>query len=61
MEDEPPNWVIAAFYPSGFPRQNAQSGFYTVTARFGRDHADALQNLLKGRLEAPSVRCSSTA
>ena len=47
MEEEPPDWVIAAFYPLGFPRQNAQSGFYTITARFGRDHAAALQNLLQ--------------
>jgi hypothetical protein len=47
MADEPPDWVVAVFYPSGFPRQDAQSGAYTMTARFGRDHAEALKNLLK--------------
>jgi hypothetical protein len=44
--DKPPDWIIAAFYPIGFPRQNAQSGAYTMTARFGRDHAVALRKLL---------------
>jgi hypothetical protein len=47
MVDEPPDWFVAAFYPSGFPRQDAQSGAYTMTARFGRDHAEVLKNLLK--------------
>jgi len=46
LVDEPPDWVIAAFYSTDeFPRQFAQNGAYTVTARFERDHADALQNL----------------
>ena len=36
---EPPNWFVCQFYPTGFPRQNAQSGFYSLTARFGVDHA----------------------
>lgn len=40
------NWIIAAFYPKGFPRQKAQSGAYTLTARFNIDHADALMTLL---------------
>jgi hypothetical protein len=53
MDDDPPDWVIAAFYPVGFPPQDAQSGAYTVTARFGRDHADALQSLLND----PSKQC----
>jgi hypothetical protein len=43
---EPPDWFIAAFYPAGFPRQNAQRGLYTMTARFGVDHADAVEALL---------------
>jgi len=43
---DPPNWIIAAFYPLGFPRQDAQRGAYTMTARFGVDHADALRALL---------------
>ena len=46
MLDEPPGWIIAAFYGQGFPRQNAQRGAYTMTARFGVDHAVALRNLL---------------
>jgi hypothetical protein len=44
--DEPPDWIIAAFYPEGFPRQNAQSGAYTMTAQFGRDHAAVIAKLL---------------
>jgi len=48
------DWVIAAFYPKGFPRQNAQNGAYTLTARFGRDHAEALDELL---LSDPSNHC----
>jgi hypothetical protein len=43
--DEPPNWFICNFYPLGFPRQNAQAGAYTMTARFDRDHADAIAEL----------------
>ena len=44
--DEPPDWIIAVFYPAGFPRQNAQRGVYTMTARFDVDHAEALKKLL---------------
>ncbi len=44
VTDEPPDWFICGFY-TGFPRQNAQSGVYTMTARFGRDHAEAIANL----------------
>jgi FRG domain len=45
--DEPKeNWIIAVFYPEGFPRQNAQHGAYTMTARFDIDHADKLKDLL---------------
>ena len=47
--DEPPDWFIAVFYPVGFPRQNAQSGAYTCTARFGRDHSIAIAELLEDR------------
>jgi FRG domain len=43
--EEPPDWFICAFY-TGFPRQDAQAGAYTMTARFGRDHADAIARLL---------------
>jgi hypothetical protein len=43
--DQPHDWIIAAFYPAGFPRQNAQRGAYTMTARFDVDHADALKAL----------------
>ena len=45
--DEPPDWFICAFYPEGFPRQNAQNGLYSMTARFGCDHAAHIQRLLK--------------
>ena len=44
--DEPPDWIIAIFYPAGFPRQNVQRGAYTMTARFDVDHAEALKKLL---------------
>jgi hypothetical protein len=43
--DEPPDWFICYFY-TGFPRQDAQAGAYTTTARFGRDHAAAISSLL---------------
>ncbi len=43
---EPPNWFICAFYNRGLPRQNAQDAAYSMTARFGRDHADAIATLL---------------
>ena len=42
---EPPNWVICSFYRHGFPRQRAQNGAYTMTARFGLDHAEAIEEL----------------
>jgi hypothetical protein len=43
---EPPDWIVCHFYPPGFNRQNAQSGLYSMTARFGRDHADKIEELL---------------
>jgi hypothetical protein len=46
MLEEPPKWVVALFYPAGFPRQNAQRGAYTLTAQFSLDHATALKDLL---------------
>jgi hypothetical protein len=45
----PPDWFICAFYAGGFHRQNAQRGAYTVTARFGRDHAKAIARLLRDK------------
>jgi hypothetical protein len=45
--DEPKeDWIVAGFYPRGFPRQDAQRGAYTMTARFGHDHADKLGTLM---------------
>ena len=44
--EEPPDWFICGFYFPGFPRQNAQDGVYTITAQFGRDHAQAIAHLL---------------
>jgi hypothetical protein len=46
LVEEPPDWFICAFYPTGFPRQLAQAGHYSMTARFSRDHADAIAGLL---------------
>jgi hypothetical protein len=44
--EEPPDWFICGFYSPGFPRQNAQEGAYTMTARFDRDHATSIAGLL---------------
>lgn len=46
LPDEPPDWFICGFYNNGFHRQNAQQSVYTMTARFGRDHAAAIAELL---------------
>jgi len=43
--EEPPDWFTCNYYPAGFPRQNAQEGAYTMTARLGRDHAEAIAHL----------------
>lgn len=43
---EPDDWFVCYFYKPGFPRQNAQSGLFTFTARFGRNHANAIADLL---------------
>jgi len=44
---EPNPWIIAAFYPEGFPRQERQQGLYTMTPHFCVDHAIELEKLLK--------------
>jgi hypothetical protein len=44
--DDPDDWFVCWFYSPGFPRQKAQSGLFTFTARFGRNHADSIANLL---------------
>jgi hypothetical protein len=46
---EPPDWIICIFYPTGFLRQNAQDGFYTLTARFGCDHSEVITRLLNDK------------
>jgi hypothetical protein len=46
--EEPPDWFICTFYPTGFPRQKAQDSVPTMTARFGRDHAEAIETLFDG-------------
>ncbi len=46
LADPLPDWFMCAFY-DGFPRQYAQNGAYTATARFGRDQAEAIAYLLK--------------
>jgi hypothetical protein len=42
---EPSNWYVCQFY-QGFPRQTAQEGAFSFTARFGRDHAESIARLL---------------
>jgi len=44
---QPSDWFVCQFYV-GFPRQIAQEGAYSITARFGRDHAEAIAHLLSG-------------
>ena len=46
---EPSDWFVCQFYPGGFHRQTAQTGAYTFTPRFDRDHADAIARLLGNR------------
>jgi len=46
--DEPPPWFICVFY-TGFHRHKAQQSAYSMTARFGYDHATAIMDLLKDR------------
>jgi hypothetical protein len=40
------NWFACQFYGPGFHRQTAQGGAYSITARFDRDHATAIADLL---------------
>jgi hypothetical protein len=47
---DPPDWFIAAFY-TGFPRQDAQSGAYTMTAHFDRDHAFSIKEILPDKYQ----------
>ncbi len=51
MLEEPPDWFVCVFYGADFPRQNAQQGAYSMTARFDRDHAKCIAKLLKDRTE----------
>lgn len=44
---EPPDWFVCGFYQPAFPRQHAQDGAYSLTARFERDHAEAIADLLE--------------
>jgi hypothetical protein len=46
FDNDPPDWFICGFYRPGFHRQNKQEGAYTLTARFGRSHADKIAELL---------------
>jgi len=45
--EEPPDWFICRFYSLGFHRQNAQQGAYSMTAQFGRNHAESIAGLLE--------------
>lgn len=44
--NEPPDWFVCLSYGPGFHRQAAQQGAYSMTARFGRDHAAKIAELL---------------
>lgn len=46
LVDDPPDWFVCQFYGAGFPRQQAQQSAYSMTARFGRDHAAKILELL---------------
>jgi FRG domain-containing protein len=45
IADDPPDWFTCNFY-SGFPRQDAQRGLYSLTAKVGLDHDAAIASLL---------------
>ena len=45
--EEPPDWFVCYFYRPGFPRQKAQHSAYSMTARFGHDHAQKIAELLE--------------
>lgn len=44
-----PGWFVCYFYNkfSGFPRQKVQEAAFSMTPKFGRDHADAIATLLR--------------
>lgn len=44
--EEPPDWFVCTFYPAGFHRQRAQEGLFSLSARFGKDHAQLISQLL---------------
>jgi len=46
---DPFDWFVCIFYQPGFHRQSAQQGAYSMTARFGRDHAAKIADLLEDR------------
>jgi hypothetical protein len=60
IDREPPNWFMCVFYPPAFPRQHAQQGVYTLTARFGRDHADAIADLFNDKSQHHRYVISAT-
>ena len=43
---ETSDWFICLFYKGRFPRLTTQHGAFTVAARFSRDHADSIENLV---------------
>ncbi len=45
--EDPYDWFCCVFYPPGFPRQDRQRGLYSLTRRFGVDHAVAIAGLLR--------------
>jgi hypothetical protein len=45
MLEEPSAWFVCQFYHEGFPRQRAQFGSFSLTARFNLDHSRAIENL----------------
>jgi hypothetical protein len=51
--EEKYDWIIRMDYPAGFPRQHAQQGVYTLAAKFGRDHAQRMAEVLAD----PSAYC----
>lgn len=45
--EEPNPWICCAFYPSGFVRQNAQNGAYTLSPNFNKPHCTLIADLLE--------------
>lgn len=41
------NFFVCVSYPTGFARQNAQNGLYSITSEFGQDHAKHIEKLLE--------------